>query len=265
MNINLPQLFFSKIMRAIVEFEMIEDGDKILLGISGGKDSIFLAYAMAIMRTHLRKDFQLGALTINPQFKKDFAKEMQRVGEFCQSLNIPYETVDVDIAGTIKKQGNKQPCFTCAFFRRGAMNRYALEHGYNKIAYAHHHDDAVETFLMSILYSGQVDTFTPVTYLDRTGLTVIRPLVYFREQEIMDAGQYHGFTPVSSPCPYDGNTMRQSVKELIPRLAAEIPDLYPHLASAMRYGALGELWPKAKNRDEMRETYFRYMGKQAEK
>ena len=258
MKINLPQLYFSKLMRAIVEFEMIQEDDHILIGVSGGKDSIFLTYALAIMRQRLKKKFTLSALTINPQFTQNF--DTSRIRDFCESLEIPYDTVEVDIAGAIKAQADKQPCFTCAFFRRGAMNRYAVEHGMNKIAYAHHHDDAVETFLMSLFYSGQLHTFTPSTYLDRTGLTVIRPLVYFREQEISEAIQYHGFTPVPSPCPHDGHTIRQEVKELIQKLEPDIPDLYDHLASGMRKGALGELWPASKTRDDMRDIYFSYMG-----
>lgn len=260
LKINLPQSYFSKLMRAVVEFEMIDDGDRILIGVSGGKDSIFLAYALAILRERLHKDFTLGALTINPMFP-DTPFDTARIGTFLEGLGIPYDTVDVDIAGAIEAQGGKTPCYTCAFFRRGAMNRYATEHGYNKIAYAHHNDDAVETFLMSLLWSGQLTTFTPVTYLDRTGLTVIRPLIYFREEETREAVKYHGFTPVKSPCPHDGHTVRQDAKELIAKLAPAIPDLYDHLAAAMRKGALGELWPAAKTRKEMRETYFRYMGK----
>ena len=259
MKINLPQKYFSKLMRAIVEFDMIQEGDRILIGVSGGKDSIFLTYALAIMRQRLKKNFSLSALTINPMFTSDF--DTSSIRNFCENLEIPYHTVDVDIAGAIKAQSGKQPCFTCAFFRRGAMNRYAVEHGLNKIAYAHHHDDAVETFLMSLLYSGQLHTFTPCTYLDRTNLTVIRPLVYFREAEVKAAIKYHGFTPVPSPCPLDGHTIRQEVKELIQRLEPDIPDLYDHLASGMRKGALGELWPASKTREEMRGIYFDYMGK----
>ena len=267
MKINIPQLYFSKLMRAVVEFEMIEDGDHILIGISGGKDSIFLAYAMAILRQRLHKDFQVSALTINPMFKDEAtgqpaAFDTERIRQFMESLGIPYDTVDVDIAGAIEEQDGKSPCYTCAYFRRGAMNHYAVEHGMNKIAYAHHNDDAVETFLMSLLYSGQLNTFTPTTYLDRTGLTVIRPLIYFREQEMIDAIDFHGFQPVPSPCPHDGSTIRQTIKELIAQLGQSTPDLYDHLASGMRLGALGELWPAAKTRDEMRDTYFRYLGKQ---
>lgn len=133
-------------------------------------------------------------------------------------------------------------------FPPGAVNRYALEQGCNKVAYAHHHDDAVETFFMSLLYSGQPHTFTPNTYLDKTDLTVIRPLVYFREQEIREAIQYHGFVPVPSPCPHDGHTVRQKVKELIQDMSAD---------------TLGELWPLVKTRKEMKQQYYEYMyGKQ---
>ena len=260
MHINLPQSYFSKLMRAVVEFQMIEDGDRILIGVSGGKDSIFLSYALAILRQRLKKDFTLGALTINPMFP-DVPFDTERIRAFLTALEIPYDVVDVDIAGTIETQKDKSPCFTCAFFRRGAMNRYAKEHGYNKIAYAHHSDDAVETFLMSLFWSGQLTTFTPVTYLDRTQLTVIRPLIYFREEEMREAVRYHGFTPVKSPCPHDGHTTRQDAKELIAKLAEDVPDLYDHLAAAMRKGAVGDLWPTALTRKEMRETYFRYMGK----
>jgi tRNA 2-thiocytidine biosynthesis protein TtcA len=257
MKIHMPQAYFSKIMRAIVEFELIDRGDHILIGLSGGKDSIFLTYALAVMRQRLKKNFSLSAFTVNPMFTEDFNTE--RIRSFCTSLDIPYEVRNVDIRGIIHEQKGKDPCFTCAFFRRGAVNRYALEKGCNKIAYAHHNDDAVETLLMSLFYSGQIKTFTPKTYLDRTGLTVIRPLVYFREQETRDAVTFHGFEPVASPCPFDGHTVRQTVKELIAKLSIGNPLLYEHLAAAMRQNTLGELWPPAKTREEMKATYMNYM------
>ena len=261
MKINLPQIYFSKILRAIVEFDLIDNGDRILIGLSGGKDSVLLTYALAIMRERLKKKFTLRAFTVDPQFNDSF--DTARLQAFCESLDIPYETRPVDIAGAIEAQKGKDPCFTCAFFRRGAVNRYALEQGCNKIAYAHHHDDAVETFLMSLLYSGQLHTFTPKTYLDRTGLTVIRPLVYLREQETIAAIPYHGFKPVPSPCPFDGHTIRQTIKEKIARLSKENPLIYDHLAAAMRQSSLGELWPAAKTRPEMAQSYYSYMyGKQ---
>ena len=259
MKINLPQSYFSKLMRAVVEFDLIENGDHILIGISGGKDSIFLAYALAILRQRLKKSFQLSALTINPMFSEAF--DISPIAAFCEGLGIPHAVHEVDIAETIRKQDGKNACFTCSYFRRGAINRYAKEHGMEKIAYAHHLDDAVETFFMSLLYSGQITTFTPKTYLDRMELTVIRPLVYFREQEIIDSIKYHGCPAVPSPCPLDGTTYRQTVKELIATLGKDNPQLFSHLAAAMRKSSLGELWPASKTRDQMRETYFKYMGK----
>ncbi|MDD6218077.1 MAG: tRNA 2-thiocytidine biosynthesis TtcA family protein [Selenomonadaceae bacterium] len=257
MKFNLPQIYFSKLMRAITEFELIQDNDRIMIGVSGGKDSIFLAYAMAMMRQRIKKKFELMAVTVNPMFSDSF--DLAPIKDFMQRLDIPHHSFDVDIKGAIDAQGGKDPCYTCAFFRRGAVNRYAKEQGCNKVAYAHHNDDAVETLFMGLLYSGQVHTFTPSTYLDKIDITVIRPLVYFREQEIIDAIQYHQVQPVPSPCPNDGHTIRQRVKELIQEMSIENPQLYPHLASAMRENAVGELWPAPKNRKEMKKAYYDYM------
>lgn len=256
MNLQIPQIYFSKLMRAVVEFQLINDGDNILIGISGGKDSIFLTYALAILKKRIKKNFSLGAITIDPQFTKEFP--VAKIFAFCAELDIPFAVLPVNIAGTIDETPDKNPCFTCAFFRRGAINNYAKEHGYNKVAYAHHNDDAVETLLMGLLYSGQIHTFTPNTYLDRSGITVIRPLVYFREQEIRETIALHGFTPIPSPCPHNGTTMRQEVKELIAKWEKENPQIYSHLSAAMRENAVGELWPREKTRTEMLETYRSY-------
>lgn len=257
MKIHLPQTHFSRLMRAIVEFNLIEEGDNILIGLSGGKDSTFLTYALAVMRDRLPKNFTLAAITIDPMFTEDF--DSTPIAAFCDKLAIPFYTQAVDIAGTIEEQNGKDPCFTCAFFRRGAINRFAKEHGFNKIAYAHHNDDAVETFLMSLLYSGQLKTFLPKTYLDRTDLTVIRPLVYFREEEVRDTISIHGFSPIDSPCPINGKTKRQEIKELIATLSKENPMLYSHLAAGMRGNAVIELWPDTQNREQMKEKYNTFM------
>ena len=260
MKILIPQKYFAKLLRAVVEFDLISENDRILIGLSGGKDSIFLTYALAVLRERLRKKFTLRALTIDPMFTNDL--DVQRVTKFCSDLEIPHDVHRVDIDAAIAGQNGKKACFTCAFLRRGAMNRFALEHGCSKIAYAHHLDDAVETFLMGILYSGQTSTFTPKTFLDRTGLTVIRPLVYFRESEIIETQEFINCKPIKSPCPRDGFTIRAEVKNLIRDLSQKIPDLVPHLSSALRKSSLGDLWEKSLSRDEMRETYFKYMGDQ---
>ncbi len=260
MKFHLPQMYFSKIMRAIVEFEMIARDDKILIGLSGGKDSLLLTYALAVMRERTKNKFSLRALTIDPMF--DNAFDTESLVRFCSELEIPHEVHHVNIAEVIRSEPKNAPCFTCAFFRRGAINRYANEYGCNKVAYAHHNDDAVETLLLNLLYSGQIGTFQPKTYLDRTNLTVIRPLVYLREQEIVKAIQYHGITPVKSPCPFDGNTKRETVKKLVADLTEKTPLMYDHLAAAMRKNSDNELchlWPTAKNRQEMRDSYNQFM------
>ena len=218
LKINLPQILFSKIVRAVVEFELIDDGDKILIGVSGGKDSLLLTYALACLKRRTKKNFSLTALTIDPKFTDDFSEKISRVAKFCRELDIEHEVCAVDINALIREQSNKNPCFTCAYFRRAAVNRLALERGANKIAYAHHLDDAVETFFMSLLSTGQLTTFLPKTFLDRTGLTVIRPLVYLRESEIENFASTRGLDVLKSPCPFDGATNRQRVKNLIVEL-----------------------------------------------
>lgn len=257
MDIHLPQAYFSRMMRAIVEFNLIENGDNILIGLSGGKDSVFLTYALAVFRQKLKKDFSLAAITVDPMFRDRFPAD--KLAAFCQSLEIPFHLQKVDIAATIQGQGEKDPCYTCAFFRRGAINRFAKENGYNKVAYAHHHDDAVETFLMSLFYSGQLRTFLPSTYLGRTNLTVIRPLVYFREAELRETTSLHGFTPIDNPCPFNGKTKRQEIKELIEKLGEGNPMLYAHLAAGMRENAVIELWPPQQNRVQLKDKYNAYM------
>ncbi len=255
-NFNLPQIIFSKIFRAVVEFELIDEGDKILIGISGGKDSLLLTYALACLKQRTKKNFELVALTIDPKFSEDFREKISAVKNFCNELEISHEVREIDIAALIREQDNKNPCYTCAYFRRAVMNRVANELGANKVAYAHHLDDAVETFFMSLLSTGQLNTFQPKTFLDRTNITVIRPLIYVRESEIKKFTQR--FEILKSPCPFDGFTNRQRVKNLIVELEKDFPDLFWHLAAAMRKNSIGELWDAPKTRQEMRETYFSF-------
>ena len=257
-NFILPQVIFSKIFRAVVEFELIDEGDKILIGISGGKDSLLLTYALATLKERTKKNFSLAALTINPKFSDDFSEKISAVKNFCNELGIYHEVREIDIAGLIREQNNKSPCYTCAYFRRAVVNRCANELGANKVAYAHHLDDAVETFFMSLLSTGQLNTFKPKTFLDKTNITVIRPLVYVRESEVKKFAKKSGFDILKSPCPFDGFTNRQRVKNLIHELEKDFPDLFSHLATALRKNSIGELWDAPKTRQEMRDTYFSF-------
>ncbi len=256
MQFNLPQIYFSKIMRAIVEFDMIEDDDRILIGLSGGKDSLLLVYALAMIRERVKKKFSLYAFTLDPQFDESF--DIEPLKAFCERLHVPYYIQSTDIAAIIRNTPGHSACYTCSYFRHGAINRKAKELHCNKVAYAHHNDDAVETLLMGLFHSGQISTFLPKTYLDRTDITVIRPLVYLREEEIRQSTRFHGLPPIKSPCPYSGNTTRQSIKELIQKLSEDNPLLYPHLAAALRENNVGDLWPAAKKRAEMADIYRRY-------
>jgi len=250
--LDLPQKLFSKVIRAVVEFEMIEDGDKILIGVSGGKDSIFLTHALATLRERLKKKFEISALTINPMFNEKF--EVDKIREICEELGISHEVEIVDIASVLKSQQNKRQCFTCAYFRRAAFNRHAKE-----VAYAHHLDDAVETFAMSLFSSGQLTTFKPKTYLDRMKITVIRPLIYLREAEISEYIEGKGINIIKSPCPIDGKTNRQRVKETLTTLESTFPGIFAKMAAAMRKNSIGDLWEGAKSKEEMRKTYYEYV------
>ncbi len=258
--INLPQKYFSKLIRAVVEFDMIQDGDKILIGLSGGKDSLFLTLALANLQKRLARKFSLQAVTVNPMFNSDFAKNIPALEKFCVELEIPYRVEEVDIKSAIKA-AKYNPCFTCAYFRRASINRIAQEIDANKIAYAHHLDDAVETFFMSLLSSGQLTTFLPSTFLSRTNLTVIRPLVYLKEREIRSFIKSQKIDIVKSPCPIDGKTNRQQIKNLIVELSKIYPDLFDRLASAMRKSSIVDLWDAPKSKAEMHEIYYSYVHK----
>ena len=249
---KFSQVYIGRLWRAIIEFDMLDAHDRILVGLSGGKDSMFLTYGLSILKRHSPKPFTLAALTIDPMFTTNFA--LNEVAAFCRQLDVPFYTEKVNIAGIIEQQHGKDPCFSCSYFRRGAMNRFAKKNGFNKIALAHHHDDAVETFFMNLLLSGQLKTFLPTTYLSRTGLTVIRPLIYFREEELRNAAPILGYQPVKSPCPIDGHTKRQDIKLLIAELTKKNPAIYDHLTAGMRNNLI-ELWPQNLSREQLKQKY----------
>lgn len=238
---------------------MIQPGDRVLVGLSGGKDSSFLTYALACARDSSPFDFDLGAVTLDLGFTQE-PIDMKPLQDFCAELSIPFFHDRIEAGDYILNESDKSPCAKCAHLRRGALSSLAKREGYNKIAYAHHLDDAVETFLMSIIYSGQVTTFKPVTNLDRTGVTVIRPLCYFREKDLVYARKYVPFTPMKSPCPLDKHTTRQKVKELIGNLCIDNRYVFDNLTAAMRAGAPLELWPKKLTRKELKPLYRTLMG-----
>lgn len=259
----VPAKDLSKLWRAIIEFDMLQPGDRILVGLSGGKDSMLLTAMLAEIKKYSPTPFDLACYTVNGMFAPNFPKA--ELEAFCAQFGITHYSDDVDVMAAHAKKGGS-PCFTCAYFRRAATNRRAQELGFNKVALAHHNDDAVETFFMNLVTSGQLRTFLPVTPLSRSGITVLRPLLYYREQEIRELVERLGLKPIKNPCPYDGHTMRQDIKEHIAALDAQYPEIYEHLAAAMRDSDRQELWPPKPGKELLQKfhTFWGRGKKQAE-
>ena len=235
------QMILSYLRRCVEDYDMIQSGDKIAVGVSGGKDSLVLLYAMAKLREFYPAPFELHAITVHPG-----APEMDftRVVELCKDLDVPYHMVRTEIFPIIfEYRKEKNPCSMCAKMRRGAMHNALRELGIGKVALGHHKDDAVETFFLSLFYEGRLSCFQPVTYLDRTGITQIRPLLYCGEGMIRGAAGRHNLPVVHNPCPADGNTRRQEVKELVASLGKDYPKLKDYVFGAMQRLPLPEWGP----------------------
>ena len=245
------QAILSHVRRCIEDYEMIAPGDRIAVGVSGGKDSLILLYAMAKLKEFYPVPFELHALTVHPGVPEmDFGP----VAELCESLNVPYHIIQTEIFDIIfNHRKEKNPCSMCAKMRRGAIHNSMKELGLNKIALGHHFDDAVETFFLSLFYEGRLSCFQPVTYLDRTNITQIRPLLYCGEGMVRNAAIRHELPIVHNPCPADGNTRRQEVKELIERLRKDYPNLKDYVFGAMQRLPLPEWGPKEYKRRPLSE------------
>lgn len=250
MRLSLPKTYTKKLWRAIVEFDLIEPNDRIMVGFSGGKDSSFLAYALSVLKKSSPIPFEVEAVHIDLGFNPDY--DFSSFHDFFTKINIPFYIDHTRIQEMVFASGKKSACARCAYFRRGAVNAYAKKKQCNKIAYAHHYDDAVETFLMSILYAGQVSTFMPKTYLSESKLTVIRPLAYLREKLIVEAKKFIGYLPIKSPCPMDGCTKRAEIKEIIHQLTMANKMVFFNVSAAMCEGSTRDFWPKRLDDQEMR-------------
>ncbi len=257
-NPLVPAEFLTKLWRALIEFHMLKENDKILIGLSGGKDSMFLTAALAEVQRHAPVHFSLVCYTVDTMFSTAFPD--RELADFCHSYGLEHYHEQVNVEEVWQHRGNT-PCFSCAYFRRAATNRKARELGCNKVALAHHNDDAVGTFLLNLVHSGQLKTFLPCTYLTRSDLTVLRPMIYYRESEIISYGKALRLKPLKNPCPYDGHTERQEMKSLIETLSKTDSDIYNHLAGAMRLAPTQELWPAKPAQTEMIELFREFWGK----
>ena len=226
------QMILSYLRRCVEDYDMIQPGDRIAVGVSGGKDSLVLLYAMARLREFYPAPFELHAVTVHPGAPgMDFGP----VAAFCRELEVPYHLIETEIFHIIfDVRQEKNPCSMCAKMRRGAMHNALKELGIDKVALGHHRDDAVETFFLSLFYEGRLSCFQPVTYLDRMGITQIRPLLYCGEGMVRGAAKRHNLPVVHNPCPADGNTRRQEVKELVARLSRDYPRLKDYVFGSMQ-------------------------------
>ena len=218
--------------RCIDDYRMIEPNDKIAVGVSGGKDSLTLLALLAALREYYPQPYDLTAITIDMGLPgMDFAP----VEDFCARLGVPYRRVSTQIGPIIfEYRKEKNPCSMCAKMRRGALNQALLEQGFHKVALGHHYDDAVETFLMSLLFEGRLSCFQPVTYLDRSGVTQIRPMLYLTESMVRNFAAEQQLPVVHNVCPSDKHTKRQEIKNLIVTLSATYPDLKNRVFGAMQ-------------------------------
>lgn len=231
------------VRRCVEDYDMIAPGDRIAVGVSGGKDSLALLVFLAELRKYHPNGFSLEAVTIDMGLGMDYTG----IEELCKDMDIPFTLVKTEIGPVIfDYRKEKNPCSMCAKMRRGALNQTLLERGINKLALGHHYDDAVETFMMSLLYEGRISCFQPVTNLDRTGIIQIRPMLYIREQTIDNFVRRQNLPVIENRCPVDKQTKREEIKKLIYGLSATYPDLKDKVFGAMQRLPLPEWEPKGR-------------------
>ena len=239
------QRLLSLVRQAIDQYHMIEEGDHIAIGISGGKDSLTLLWGLAYLQRFYPKQFSLSAITVDMGID---TMDLEPIKALCQEFQVSYEIVPTEIGKIlfdIRKETN--PCSLCAKLRKGALNQKALEMECNKIAYAHHKDDLIETAMMSLLYEGRFYAFSPVTHLDRTDLTVIRPLMFVSEADVKGFRNKYQLPVCKNPCPMDGHTRREYVKTLIHTLNMENPGVKDRLFRAVMEGHI-DGWPEIEHK-----------------
>ena len=237
------QRLIGLVRRCTQDYNMIKPGDRIGVGVSGGKDSIALLVFLAHLKNYEHIPFELEAVTVDLGFGMDFSP----IENLCKDLGVPFTLVKTEIAPVIfDYRKEKNPCSMCAKMRRGALNQALLERGLNKLALGHHYDDAVETFMMSLLYEGRISCFQPVTDLDRTGIVQIRPMLYIHEQTIDNFVNRENLPIVKNRCPVDKRTKREEIKKLVYDLSATYPDLKERIFGAMQRLPLPEWEPQGR-------------------
>lgn len=232
------QELLSPMRKAINDYDMVHDGDKIAVGVSGGKDSLMLLTLLAAYKRFSEHPFELCGITVDMGFTEN---AYDGIAAYCEKLGVPYYIEKTDIAEIvfdIRKE--KNPCSLCAKMRRGALNSKINELGYNKLALGHHRDDIVETFLLSLFYEGRLNTIQPVSYMSRSQVTLIRPLIYIEERDIV--GFAKDLPVAHNPCPADKHTQREAMKDILKELSKTHPDISAKIANALMHPERYNLW-----------------------
>lgn len=224
----------SFVRRGVDDYEMIKDGDKVAVGVSAGKDSLTLLCAMAELRRFYPKKFELVAVTVDMGFE---GMDLTPIKRLCEELNVEYHVVPTQISKIIfDVRKEKNPCSLCAKMRRGALYNYAKEIGCTSVALGHHFDDVVETFMLNLFYEGRIGCFQPVTYLSNTDIYMIRPMIYMPEKDVRYFASKNQLPVVKSPCPADGNTEREEMKQLLHSLERQNKGLRYRIFGAIQRG-----------------------------
>ncbi len=231
----------SYVRKAIDDYSMIEDGDRIAVGVSAGKDSLTLLCALAELRRFYPKKFELCALTVDMGFD---GTDFSSIQKLCRELDVEYEIIPSQISKVIfDVRKEKNPCSLCAKMRRGALYGYAAERGFNKVALGHHFDDVVETFMLNLFYEGRIGCFQPITYLSNTKITLIRPMIYMPEKDVRYFASKTELPVVKSSCPADGNTEREEMKKLLLGLEKQNRGLRYRIFGAIQRGEIDGFKP----------------------
>ena len=226
------QKILGQMRKAVEEFHMIEEGDRIAVALSGGKDSITLLMALKNLQRFYPKKFELIAITVNPGFE---FFDTSILYDICKEIDVELVVAEShikEIVFDIRKE--KNPCSLCANLRRGILNTTAIEHNCNKIALGHNEDDVLETFLMNVLYTGNISTFAPVSYMDRSKMTLIRPLIYVSEKQTNSFIKRKEIKIMPKACPMDGFSKREEIKQLLYNLSKQIPHVRANMYGAIK-------------------------------
>ena len=237
------QKLMGLVRRCVDDYNMIQEGDRIAVGVSGGKDSLVLLVLLAGLKKYFNKSFELEAITIDMGLGMDYSG----VQALCDQWEVPYTVIKTEIAPIIfDYRKEKNPCSMCSKMRRGALNQAIIDKGFNKLALGHHYDDAVETFMMSLIYEGRISCFQPVTNLDRTGVIQIRPMLYIHEKTVDNFAKRMELPVIENRCPVDKHTKREEIKDLVYNLSASYPDLRERIFGAMQRFPLPEWKPQGR-------------------